>query len=219
MRLHFSHKNVIKHCPERANAGGFDVNDIEAHDKWLIDKWNKTVRKKDIIYVIGDFSFANREDTIKILSKLNGDKHLILGNHDKSSEHLTGYFKTISQIKEVKFKKSNYSFLQEDFEVVMCHYHMLNWNKKHYGTAHLCAMIECHPCNDLCVQLCGHAHGRLDDYNMESPDLRVDVGIDSKLANYEFVSLEKVYNFLKDKAEGKLFVDYAKEKREENMLI
>lgn len=176
---------------------------MEAHDKWLIDKWNKTVRKKDTIYLIGDFSFANREDTIKILSKLNGDKHLILGNHDKSSEHLTGYFKTISQIKEVKFKKSNYSFLQEDFEIVMCHYHMINWNKKHYGTTHLC----------------GHAHGRLDDYNLDSPDLRVDVGIDSKLAGYEFVSLEKVYNFFKEKTKGELFVDYAKDKKEENMLI
>lgn len=203
MSLHFSHKNVIKHCPERAIAGGFDINDIEAHDKWLIDKWNKTVRKKDTIYIIGDFSFANREDTIKILSKLNGDKHLILGNHDKSSEHLTGYFKTISQIKEVKFKKDNYTFLKEDFEVVMCHYHMINWNKKHYGT----------------IELCGHSHGRLDDYNLESPDLRVDVGIDSKLANYDFVPLEKVYNFFKEKTKGELFVNYAKDKKEENMLI
>lgn len=201
--LHFSHKNVIKHCPERANAGSFDINDIEAHDKWLIDKWNKTVGKKDTIYIIGDFSFANREDTIKILSKLHGDKHLILGNHDKSSEHLLNYFKTISQIKEVKFKKDNYSFLKEDFEIIMCHYHMINWNKKHYGA----------------TQLCGHAHGRLDDYNLESPDLRVDVGIDSKLANYDFVSLEKVYNFFKEKTQGELFVNYAKDKKEENMLI
>lgn len=203
MSLHFSHKNVIKHCPERANAGNFNINDVEAHDKWLIEKWNNTVQKKDIIYIIGDFSFANREETIKILGKLNGEKHLILGNHDKSSDHLTGYFKTISQIKEAKFKKDNYPFLDEDFEVVMCHYHILNWNKKLYGTA----------------QLCGHAHGRLDDYNLESPDLRVDVGIDGKLAEYEFVSLEKVYNFLKAKADGKLFVDYAKEKRDENILI
>ena len=200
---HISHKNVIKHCPGRALAGNFNLDDIEAHDNWLIDKWNTTINKKDIVYIIGDFCFANREETIRLLGKLNGDKHLILGNHDKSSDHLFNYFKSISQIKEVKFRKSNFSFLEEDFDVIMCHYHMINWNRKHYGS----------------VEICGHSHGRLDDYNLESPDLRVDVGIDGKLANYEFISLEKLYNFFKEKAEGKLFADYAREKKNENMLI
>lgn len=201
--LHLSHKNVVKHCPGRAIAGQFDINDIEAHDKWLIDKWNNIVSKKDIVYIVGDFSFANRENTIKILNKLNGIKHLIVGNHDNSSVQLINYFESISQIKEVKFKKGNYSFLEEDFELVMCHYHMINWNKKHYGS---------------CLT-CGHSHGKLDDYNLTSPDLRVDVGIDGKLANYDFVSLEKLYKFFKEKTKGKLFADYAKEKKEENMLI
>lgn len=201
--LHFSHQNVIKHCPNRAINGVFDINDIKAHDEWLIKKWNNTIKKTDIVYIIGDFCFANREETIKLLGKLNGDKHLILGNHDKSSDHLFNYFKSISQIKEVKFKQQHYPFLKEDFDVIMCHYHMINWNRKHYGS----------------VEVCGHSHGRLDDYNLSTPDLRVDVGIDGKLANYEFVSLEKLYKFFKEKTEGKLFADYAREKKDENMLI
>lgn len=203
MSLHFSHKNVIKHCPERALAGNFNIDDVEAHNNWLIEKWNNTINKKDIVYVIGDFCFANREETIKILNKLKGEKHLILGNHDKSSDHLNGYFKSISQIKEVKFKQQNYPFLKEDFDIIMCHFHIINWNRKHYGSCHVA----------------GHSHGRLDDYNLSTPDLRVDVGIDSKLANYEFISLEKLYKFFKEKAEGKLFADYAGEKKDENMLI
>lgn len=200
---HINHKNVVKHCPGRAINGGFDIDDIEAHDKWMIDKWNSTIGKKDTVYIIGDFSFANREETIKILNKLHGLKHLVLGNHDKSSQQLTSYFESIFQIKEVKFKKENFDFLEEDFDVIMCHYHMINWNRKHWGSC----------------QLCGHAHGRLDDYNLSSPDLRVDVGIDGKLANYEILSLEKVYKFFKEKAGGMLFSDYAKIKKEENMLI
>ena len=55
---HISHKAIIKHCPERAKAGAFDVDDVEMHDKWLMDIWNKTVSKKDIVYIVGDFSFA-----------------------------------------------------------------------------------------------------------------------------------------------------------------
>lgn len=91
--LHFSHKNILRHCENRLKA--FDIpNDIseeekiQLHDRYLIKLWNKTVSKKDIIYVMGDFSFANTEGTKKIISKLNGNKFLILGNHDKSSEKL-----------------------------------------------------------------------------------------------------------------------------------
>lgn len=200
---HIRHKNVILHCPERAKVGGFDVADIEAHDKWIIDTWNKTVNKKDIVYILGDFSFANTEWTKKILGKLNGKKFLILGNHDKSSEHLEGYFEQITQMKMVTFKKNNFDFLEEDFNVFMCHYAMVVWPQKHYGA------VEC----------CGHSHGRLDDFNEESTDLRVDVGWDSKLANFNLVSLEKVYRYFKDKTKGENFIKYASDKKQEKEMI
>jgi calcineurin-like phosphoesterase family protein len=104
----------LKHCSKRAEIGGFDVDDVEAHDKWLIDIWNKTIGKRDIVYILGDFSFASPEIIKKqILPKLNGQKYLILGNHDKSSEHLQGYFKQITQMKEVVFKKKNFPFIEE----------------------------------------------------------------------------------------------------------
>ena len=46
--LHFGHKNILKHCPKRGEVGGFDPEDVEAHDKWLIEKWNSTIGKKDV---------------------------------------------------------------------------------------------------------------------------------------------------------------------------
>ena len=61
----------------------------------------------------------------------------------------------------------------------------------------------------------GHSHGSLDNYNESQNDLRVDVGFDSKLANFEFVSLEKLYNYFKEKTKGMPFLDYAIEKRKE----
>ena len=201
--LHIHHKNVIKHCPERANVGQFDIDNIESHDKWIIDTWNKTVKKKDIVYILGDFSFANTEWTKKILGKLNGMKFLILGNHDKSSEKLDGYFKQITQMKMVTFKKDHYEFLQEDFNVFMCHYAMVVWPQNHYGA----------------VQCCGHSHGRLDDYNEESTDLRVDVGWDSKLGGYNLVSLEKLYKYFKNKTNGETFMKYSCDKKNEKEMI
>lgn len=195
---HFSHKNIIQHSPNRAKVGEFNTDDLMSHDKWLIEKWNKTVAKNDIVYIIGDFSFAPSEFVKKLCGKLNGKKYLIVGNHDKSSEKLEGYFKDIKLIKCVTFKKCHFDFLEEDFQVCMCHYAMVVWPSKHYG----------------CVQVCGHSHGRLDEFNEESTDLRVDVGWDSKLGNYDLVSLEKLYNHFKLKTNGQLFRKYAIEMKE-----
>jgi calcineurin-like phosphoesterase family protein len=41
------------------------------------------VHENDIVYVLGDFIMGKKlDDVIKILNKLNGRIHLILGNHD-----------------------------------------------------------------------------------------------------------------------------------------
>lgn len=184
--LHFMHKSILEHCPNRIDElkKHYTSDDItlKMHDDFFINLWNITVNKKDRVYVLGDFSFGNSEETRKILSKLNGEKHLILGNHDKSSEKLTSYFKSISQIKEVRFKKENYNFLDEDLKIICCHYPMVSWKDLNEGACHI------H----------GHCHGRIDWMNDLSLEMRVDVGIDGKLANFGLISLEKLYEHFKN---------------------
>lgn len=199
---HFRHKNVLKYCSGRAEAGGYAADDIGAHDNWLIDKWNSTIGKQDTVYIIGDVSFANQEDSRKIIERLNGRKHLIVGNHDASAQKLNNYFKLITQMEMKVFKASTYNFLEEDFNVFMCHYPMVTWPSKHYG----------------CVDVHGHCHGNLDDYNDTSTDLRVDVGLDGRLAEYGFVSLEKLYAFFKKKTEGLPLSEYALAKKTEMII-
>ena len=200
---HFSHKNILLHCPGRSDAGGFELGDIPAHNKWLEEMWNSTVSKRDTVYVLGDFAFGPTEDAVKLLDRLKGNKILIVGNHDKTSDHIFGRFKIITHIRMQVFKKTVFDFLDEDFMVFMCHYPMVTWASKHYGS----------------VNLHGHCHGNLDSYNEESTDLRVDVGIDGKLANYGLVDLETVYHYFKEKTEGESFHVYAKKKLEEHKMI
>lgn len=198
--LHIGHKNILKHQPNRIKHMSLSSeNDIEKHDKWLINYWNRTVKRNDIVYICGDFIMGNKQFTEKVLKQLVGNKHLILGNHDRNWIDLSRYFQSVSFIKELKFKPENYPFLKETFELTLQHYAMLIWNKKHYGAC----------------QVMGHSHGSLDAYNELQNDLRVDVGFDSKLANFEFVSLEKLYNYFKEKTKGMTFLDYAIEKRKE----
>lgn len=202
--LHFFHKNIFKHCPNRLKiCNAQDENDINAWDSWLINKWNETVNKNDIIYILGDFSFGSKIRTKDLLSKLNGKKFLILGNHDKSADGLTQYFEQITQQKMVVFKKNNYDFLEEDFTIFMCHYALLTWPQKHYGV----------------VQCMGHSHGNMDEFNEASHDLRVDVGIDGRLSNYNFITLEELYHYFKRKTRGLSFVDYVRENIKENQII
>lgn len=73
--LHFFHKNVIKYCKRPFSS-------VEEMNEKLIELWNKQVSSKDLVYILGDFSFGNYEDTIKIVKRLNGHKILIRGNHD-----------------------------------------------------------------------------------------------------------------------------------------
>lgn len=75
---HFGHKNIITY--ENRPFGS-----VEEMDSSMIERWNSTVSKEDIIFHVGDFSFFNIALSKDILSRLNGDKRLIMGNHDTKS--------------------------------------------------------------------------------------------------------------------------------------
>lgn len=75
---HFNHKNILRYC-NRPFKSIEDMNSV------LIENWNNVVSKKDTIYHLGDFAWGNKETVSKLLSKLNGNKILIKGNHDRKS--------------------------------------------------------------------------------------------------------------------------------------
>ena len=77
---HFFHKNIIEYSyPYRP----FDTLE-EMHD-YSIQQWNNVVSNEDLVIYCGDFGFGNKEILTEILSKLNGQKILIKGNHDNHS--------------------------------------------------------------------------------------------------------------------------------------
>ena len=205
--VHFTHLNAMKFKPKRMEYAGITMKEFEngnknelmaKHDAWLITKWNDTIDKKDIIYILGDFCLGNKDHTEYILNKLHGKKYLITGNHDKSCHGLSNYFEWIGSIKEAKFNHEQFPFIRENetFCIEMCHFPMLSWNRRPHGTC----MVH------------GHVHGSLDDINKVSKELRVDVGLDAELSNYNFISLEQLYNYFTDiivKADCNTFQEYS----------
>lgn len=75
---HFNHTNIIKY----SNRPFYDVHNMNAS---LIQLWNDTVDKYDLVYHLGDFAFGNKDNIRDILHHLNGSIILILGNHDRQS--------------------------------------------------------------------------------------------------------------------------------------
>lgn len=74
--LHFSHTNVISYC-NRPYASTHEMNLA------IIDQWNSQVGPEDEVYFLGDFGIVKKKILDeKFVSKLNGKKHAIIGNHD-----------------------------------------------------------------------------------------------------------------------------------------
>ena len=73
--LHFGHRNIL-----RFDCRPFST--IEEHDEYLINQWNDTVGTDDDVWILGDISWYSALKTVNILKRLNGKKHLCIGNHD-----------------------------------------------------------------------------------------------------------------------------------------
>jgi len=75
--LHFGHKNVIRFCDR-------PYKDLDHMECMIINKFNETVGPEDTTYFLGDiFFYSNNEKIENVLSRMNGRKILIRGNHDR----------------------------------------------------------------------------------------------------------------------------------------
>ena len=156
---HYGHKNIIKYSPTREKIIPEYLRDklklevhpsevITAMDEALIANHNAIVQPDDVIYNLGDFTFHKDTNKIdEIFHRLNGEKHLIVGNHD-SPYVLNLPWKSKSFLKEVHV---------DGRRIVLCHYAMRVWNKSHHGA----------------LQLYGHSHGSLPG-STQSVDVGVD---------------------------------------------
>ena len=197
--LHIGHKNILHHQSQRIQSMGLDnEEDIEKHDKYIIDMWHSMVKRGDIVYVLGDFIMKNQQESLKILHELkkNGAKiHLIVGNHDKSIDKMHNMFESISLIKNVTFKKEQFECLEDDFQVILCHYPMKSWANKCRGS----------------MNIYGHIHDNAPWCDTETEDLCLNVGLDNPMCGYKLFTLEQVYEYYKTKLNGIRPKDYSNE--------
>lgn len=119
---HFQHGNIIKYCDRPWKSGAKDANgdlivtekDIAEMDEAIVANWNSVIRPDDVVWHLGDFALGNRNNIPDFVRRLNGRKHLVLGNHD--------YF----HVDKNKFRDIVDFFYQAGFEKVYDHPVLLN---------------------------------------------------------------------------------------------
>ena len=172
---HFGHKNIIKYCERPFKS-------IEHMNFIMTLNWNNLVKPKDTVWHLGDFCLGSPKMAREYFSKLNGRINILANrfHHDSSwlpssnnntkfrtNTGLVRFFEPISVIDINLFNGDKYPK-----SIVMCHYPIQVWDRKHYKSWHLY----------------GHIHNT--GFTVENGVLSMNVGVDSN--NYCPVSLEHI---------------------------
>lgn len=117
-------------------------NSVEEMNAAIIKNWNSVVQPDDVVYHLGDVMLGDNNIGIECLKQLNGEIHLLFGNHDTSTRQklyaecpnvcIDGFATTI------KFRGYNF---------YLSHYPTMVANRD-----------EGAPLKAKVINLCGHSH-------------------------------------------------------------
>ena len=161
---HFFHHKIISLC----NRPFADDDEMTLK---LIENWNSVVSPYDTVYHLGDFSWGTYEMNLSVFSRLNGTKHLIIGNHDfEDTTNLP--WASVSPYMEIN---------ENGVKVVLFHYPIVEHNR----------FFRNSPEKIKSVSLYGHVHSTPDNikYNKVNP-YSYEVGVD--LNNFTPVTLNQI---------------------------
>lgn len=141
---HFGHKGIL-------NLDRRPFADVQQMEETLIMLWNATVKPGDTVYILGDFCWGKKDEWIRILRKLKGNKVLIQGNHDLKQypPELRQHFTDIKDYKEISDPGKDG---KPDRKVILSHYPIPFY--KHSNDPNY-------------FMLCGHVHKTAENKCME----------------------------------------------------
>jgi calcineurin-like phosphoesterase family protein len=122
---------------------------ITEMDEALVAGWNEVVREDDEVWHLGDFA-RRTADVPALLTRLNGTKHLVLGNNDDPGANCADGWASVQHYAELA---------SDGVLLVLCQYPFRSWNGQHRGS----------------INLHGHSHGKLKPLLRQ-----FDVGVDAR---------------------------------------
>lgn len=132
---HFSHKSILRFCPDSR-----PFKDVDEMNEAIVDRHNSMVSPEDTTYMLGDIAFCSATIAAGFLNRMNGKKILITGNHDKGNlkqNKFRDVFEEIHEYLEIR--------LPCNTKVCMFHFPIYSWNESHYGGIHFFGHLHSKP--------------------------------------------------------------------------
>tara|TARA_Y100000356_G_C11184144_1_gene248515 strand:+ start:9 stop:551 length:543 start_codon:yes stop_codon:yes gene_type:complete len=109
-------------------ANRIQFNNVDEMNQQLIKNWNKTVKKNDTVFHLGNFAW-DPQTARQVLRKLNGQIYFIIGTADEALLDIESEFDNISVLEDQIIDLPQ-------FDSVIAHYPLEVWNGKDTGTIH-----------------------------------------------------------------------------------
>lgn len=91
---HLNHENILNFTRGNSQEKLRNFSCVEDMNEHIVAQHNRVVKPKDRVYHLGDVCFNKRD--LPIIARMNGEKILIKGNHDKLKlEDYIPYFKDV----------------------------------------------------------------------------------------------------------------------------
>lgn len=120
---HFNHVGIFKFGIRTK------FKNLEEHDRYIINRINSVIGKRDILYHVGDVTMGTDPDILKrTIGKCNGRKILVKGNHDHYpiSEYIKYFDDILGTVKYKEFWLSHFPIHPQEFykRIVNIHGHI-----------------------------------------------------------------------------------------------
>lgn len=118
-------------------------------DEEIVKKWNQKIHNDDTVYILGDIARfgTNKENeyACSVISRLKGNKVLIIGNHDQKGLKDNRIKQLFTEIVDNKKMVDPYGGLNQ--KVYLSHYPIFTWDEAYSGR----------------ILIYGHTHNNFDD--------------------------------------------------------
>ena len=154
--IHFSHINILKYNNERLTGSG----SVDEMNERIVENWNSVVSPDDHIFILGDVAMGKIILAPPLIKRLNGDKTLIAGNHDRTLRRLEGIHDLFLSIRDYRCMTAY------GVGIVMSHFPMASWEGMGNGAVHLHGHLH-----GNAVQIIDADKKRIKDVGMDTNNL------------------------------------------------
>ena len=167
--LHLNHNREFVYKPRGFNC-------IEDMNEAIFRTWKEQVKDSDIVYILGDLGLNITENQLKeYVERLNGDIHIILGNHDTPNR--IKVYEQCSNVSEITYAK------------------MLKYKGHKFYLSHYPSLVSNNRGQPL-INLCGHTHTK---NPLEHWSLGNIIHVELDAWNMKLVNIDEVLEFTRNK--------------------